>query len=293
MSSIAIIGATGMLGQPVTQAFLKANRDATNFSVRIIARHVAKADVMFPGAEVVEGDMRDRASLVNGLQGMDAVYLNLSVAQTEKQSDFHTESQGLVNLIQAAHEAGVQRIGYLSSIIMRYQGTNGYRWWVFNVKQAAVKLIKESGIPYSLFYPSCFMDSLAQTQRAGRFILLVGRSEVRPWYVAGEDYGRQVVEAFRLAQPGQHQEYVIQGPEAMTQHEAAQRFVTAYKKEKLSVLTTPSWLMQLGRPFSTQADYGWHITEALNKYPETFEAKRTWADLGKPQMTIEQFALGK
>ena len=290
MSSIAIVGATGMLGQPVAQEFLDTNQAAGGFTVRLVTRDVAKARMQFPAAEIVAGDLRDSNSLVNALHGIDAVYLNLSVRQTEKQAAFHTEADGLKNLLRAARQVGVKRIGYLSSVIMRYQGMNGFRWWVFGIKHEAVRLIKASGIPYSIFYPSCFMDSMRQTQRVGKFILLVGRSDVRPWYVSAQDYGKQVVRAFERAQPGRNQEYVIQGPEATTQHEAAERFVSAYRKEKLTVLTTPPLLMQLGRPFSAQADYGWHITNALNNYPEVFEAEQTWADLGKPETTVERFA---
>ncbi|GAB4037227.1 SDR family oxidoreductase [Spirosoma gilvum] len=282
---IAIVGATGMLGQPVTHELIRMG-----FVVRLIARHVAKAKALFPHTDVVSGDLRNVDALRDALLGMDAVYLNLSIRQTEKQADFHTEAEGLRNLIQAAQSAGVRRIGYLSSIIIRYQGINGFRWWVFDIKQKAVELIKASGIPYSIFYPSCFMDSLNETQRARRFILLVGRSSVKPMYIAASDYGEQVASAFQIAQDGQNQEYIIQGPEAITQDEAAERFVQAYKKEKLSVLTTPSFLMKLGRHFSAQADYGWHITEALNHYPEVFEAQKTWDELGKPTTTIEQFA---
>ncbi|GAB4013616.1 SDR family oxidoreductase [Spirosoma migulaei] len=282
---IAIIGATGMLGQPVAHELIEAG-----FSVRIIARDVAKTKALFPAAEVVSGDLRNTTGLVDALHGIDVVYLNLSIRQDEKQADFHTEREGVTNLIQSAQRAGVRRIGYLSSIIMRYQGMHGFNWWVFDVKQEAVQRIKASGIPFSIFYPSCFMESLNGTQRMGRFILLVGRSAVRPMYIAAQDYGKQVVRAFQLAQDGQNQEYVIQGPEAMTQHEAAERFAAAYRNEKLRIVTTPPFLMQLGRPFSAQADYGWHITEALNNYPETFEAQTTWDDLGKPTIILEQFA---
>ncbi|GAB3988414.1 hypothetical protein GCM10028807_11020 [Spirosoma daeguense] len=234
--------------------------------------------------------MRNVGTLVRALQGIDAVYLNLSVKQAESSFDFHTESEGLVNLIEAARQAGVQRIIYLSSIIMRYQGMNDFRWWVFAIKQQAVRLIKESGIPYSIFYPSCFMESLNGTQRIGRFVLLVGKSEVKPWYISARDYGQQVVRALQIAQENGNQGYVVQGPEAITQHEAAKRFVVAYPREKLYVVTAPAALMKLGRAFTAQANYGWHITEALNNYPEVFEAQKTWSDLGKPQTTIEQFA---
>lgn len=282
---IAVIGATGMLGQPVTHELIRAG-----FPVRIIARDVRKAGHLFPQATVVPGDMNNVNSLVRALSGVDAVYLNLSIRQDEKKDQFHTEAEGLLNLIQASRLAGVRRIGYLSSLIIRYQGMDGFNWWAFDVKQEAVRLIKESGIAYSIFYPSCFMDSLNGTQRLGRFVLLVGRSAVRPWYIAARDYGEQVAKAFQRAQDEQNQEYIIQGPEALTQHEAAERFVASYKKEKLFILTTSPILMQLGGLVSQQADYGLHITKAINKYPEVFEATRTWADLGKPCTTVDQFA---
>ncbi|GAB3946429.1 hypothetical protein GCM10028805_16940 [Spirosoma harenae] len=282
---IAIIGATGMLGQPVTHELIRAG-----FSIRLIVRDVAKTKAMFPNVEVVSGNLRDTNKLSEVLQGVDIVYLNLSIKQTEKPSDFHTESDGLINLLRAAQIAGVGRIGYLSSIIMRYQRMNGFDWWVFKIKQEAVQIIKNSEIAYSIFYPSCFMDSINGTQRVGRFVLMVGRSAVRPWYVAASDYGKQVVKAFQIAQDGQNQEFVIQGPEAITQHEAAERFIGAYRKEKLAILTAPSFLLKLGRLFSAQADYGSHITEALNNYPEVFEADQTRLELGKPETTIEQFA---
>ncbi|GAB3782144.1 hypothetical protein GCM10028818_37400 [Spirosoma horti] len=282
---IAVIGATGMLGQPVTHELIRAG-----FSIRIIARDVAKARHLFPATDVVAGDLNNVESLVNALSGVEAVYLNLSIKQTEKKDHFHTEAQGLLNLIQASRLAGIRRIGYLSSIIIRYQGMDGFDWWAFEVKQKAVQLIKESGIPYSIFYPSCFLDSLNGTQRLGRFVLMVGRSVVKPWYIAARDYGSQVARAFQWVQGEQNQEYIIQGPEALTQHEAAERFVAAYKKEKLIVLIISPLFLQLGRFFSQQADYGLHITKALNNYPEIFEAAQTWTDLGKPFTTVDQFA---
>lgn len=282
---LAVIGATGMLGQPVTHALIRAG-----FPTRIIARDVEKARYLFPETTILAGNLTRVESLVDALSGVDIVYLNLSIRQDEKKDHFHTEAQGLLNLIQASRLAGVKRIGYLSSLIIRYQGMDGFDWWVFDVKQKAVQLIKESGIPYSIFYPSCFLDSLNGTQRLGRIVLLVGRSVVKPWYVSARDYGEQVAKAFLLAQDEQNQEYIIQGPEALTQHEAAERFVAAYKKEKLMVLTIAPFFLQFGRLLAQQADYGLHITEAINHYPEVFEAAQTWDDLGKPVTTVDQFA---
>lgn len=281
---IAIVGATGMIGKPVTQKLIDAG-----FTVRVIARNSATTQKVFPKAEVVSGDLRDPASLVAALRDVDAIYANVAVQQTEKPTDFHVESEGLTNLIQAAQQTGVRRIAYLSSLVMRYQGMNGFDWWAFRVKQEAVRQIKASGISYTIFYPSNFMESLLDRQLNGSTIMLVGRSDVRSWYVAARDYGDQVVRALQQAKDGESQEYVIQGPEAVTQHEAANRIVAAYKPKRLRVTTFPPLMMRVSSFFSQQFDYVWHITEALNKYPEAFEAQQTWADLGKPTTTLEEF----
>jgi hypothetical protein len=36
-------------------------------------------------------------------------------------------------------------------------------------------------------------------------------------------------------------------------------------------------------------NYGYHILEALNNYPEKFEAEKTWQQLGSPKITLEEF----
>jgi uncharacterized protein YbjT (DUF2867 family) len=286
---IAIIGATGMLGKPVADELLKAG-----FEVRVIARNVSAAQSLFPTADVVFGDLRQRESLAPALAGCETVYLSLSVKQTEKEGDFHTETDGMQHLLAAAKQAGVRRVAYLSSIVMRYQGMNGFDWWAFRVKHEAVRLIQASGLDYSLFYPSNFMETMLGTQRVGPLVLVVGsgvanHSVVKPWFIAAHDYGRQVARALQLARPGMAQEYVIQGPEPVSQLEAAQRLARTYGPARLRAVMMPPAILRFGRLFSPQADYGYHIGEALNRYPETFEAQRTWDELGKPTLTIEAF----
>ncbi|MBO0937258.1 NAD(P)H-binding protein [Fibrella sp. HMF5335] len=285
MTSIAFIGATGLIGKPVANELITAG-----FSVRIVARDVAAAKRLFPAADVVFGDLQKPESLHNALVGCAVVYLNLSVKQTEKPVHFHTETDGSRHLLVAAKGAGVTRVAYLSSVVMRYQGMNGFDWWVFRIKHEAVALIKASGLDYSIFYPSNFMETMLATQAVGPLVLVLGHSVERPWFVSACDYGRQVARALQIAQPGGRQEYVIQGPEAVDQLSAARRLVAHLPGAKRRVISIPMTFLALGRHFSQQADYGYHIGEALNQYPERFEADHTWADLGKPESTIELFA---
>ena len=78
MNKIAIIGATGMLGQPVTKAFINAG-----FEVTLLVRNADKAKALFGSkVRIVKGDIKDTISLEELLIGQDAVYLNLSVEQS-------------------------------------------------------------------------------------------------------------------------------------------------------------------------------------------------------------------
>lgn len=280
---IAVIGATGLLGKPVTQELINAG-----FTVTVLSRQPEQAQKVFPMARVVKADLRDPDSLLVGLRGQDAVYLNLSVLQTEAPDDFHTETDGLENLLPVAQRLGIRRIGYLSSIAMRYQGMTGFRWWVFDIKQEAVRKLKASGIPYTIFYPSTFMETLPTQVQAGR-LMLGGKSDVKLWFIAARDYGKQVVRALQHPSTG-NREYVVQGPEGYTYAKGARIFVENYASKRLSILTLPMGLLRFFGKFSRQADYGAHILEALNCYPEHFEADRTWHDLGKPTTTLAEFA---
>ena len=277
---IAIIGATGMLGLPVTRALVEAG-----FDVTALVRHPDKARRVLPnGVAVVEADVRDVASLRRGLAGQDAVYLSLSVAPGEAPGDFHTEEQGLENILAAARDAGVGRIAYLSALVHDADD----RWWVIDIWRKAIARIKASGIPYSIFYPSNFMETLEQRHVVGKRMMMLGRARHPNYWIAGDDYGRQVAKAFALPLAA-GREYVIQGPEALSYDEAAERYVGAMGG-RLKITRVPLWLVRLGGLFSRELDFNARIMHAVLSYPETSKAQETWDELGAPTTTIEAFA---
>src|SRR5690349_16933605 len=141
INNVAIIGATGMIGKPVTRALAQ-----NGFKLTALVRDRLKANLP-EGVTKLDGDVSNVKSLERLLTGQDALYINLSIKQNEKETDYHTEAEGLKNILAAAKTKNLKRIVYLSSIVMRYQGMNGFHWWAFDVKQNAVNMIKESGIP--------------------------------------------------------------------------------------------------------------------------------------------------
>ncbi|QHT66894.1 NmrA family NAD(P)-binding protein [Rhodocytophaga rosea] len=281
MAKIAVIGATGMLGQPVTHELLKAG-----FEVTVLARNPGNAKTIFgPDIYIVSGDVQHKNSLKSLLAGQDFLYINLSVKQSSGQKHYQPERDGLQVILQEAKRAGIKRIGYLSSLVQRYQGMNGFNWWVFDIKWRAIQAIKEGGIAYSIFYPSTFMESFDKgAYRQGDMIALAGDSKYPMYLISGSDYGKQVVQAF-MHNKG-NQEYVVQGKEAFTADEAARLFAQHYKKSKIRIAKMPLGILKLLGRFSTKFSYGAHIVEALNQYPEKFESEKTWQELGEPQATF-------
>jgi len=282
MQKILFIGASGMLGKPVALELMRAG-----FPVTFLARDVEKMKKLFPNGAIVKGDVFDVASLEAAMAGQEVVYLNLSVAQSSKKNEPQPEREGINNIIEAAKKTNVKRIVYLSSLIKNYEGMNGFSWWAFQIKHAAVNAIKKSGLNYSIFYPSTFMECLDKQMLQGTRIMLAGKSEAPMWFIAGKDYGVQVAWALKKA-GNNNQEYVIQGLEPFTSDEASKVFIEN-AKTKIKIMRAPLAPLKYLGIFNQRMNYAYHICEALNKYPEKFESESSWNDLGKPTTTLAEY----
>jgi len=281
---ILFIGATGMLGKPVAAELIQSG-----FDVTLLARDTAKAQAIFPSAKAVQGDVFDKATLVKAFAQMDVVYMNLSVDQSSKEKDPHAEREGMENIIAAAKETGIKRLACLSSLVHFYEGMNGFSWWSFRIKHAAAEKIKASGIPYSIFYPSTFMETFPYQMMRGNKIAQLGKSIAPMWFIAAADYAKQVARSFEITTT-ENKEYNVQGTEAFTFEEAAKVFIANYKKAKLSTMKAPIGLMKFFGIFVQKFNYVWHICEALNKYPEKMDSQQTWNELGTPTTRLADYA---
>ncbi len=282
MKKITVFGATGMLGQPVVKALADAG-----FEVTALVRNTQKASAVLPSTvTLVEGDLENIAAIRRSLEGAEGVYLSLSFEQTAKSADFIGERDGLRNILSVIHDYPIQRIAYLSSIIQAYEG---FRWWIFDWKREAIALIKATGIPYTIFYPSNFMETLPGRMIQNNRVLLAGTPKVKNYWIAGEDYGRQVAQSF-LKLTSENRDYAVQGPEALTVDEGADVYVKNTTQPKLKIAKVPLWVLKWAGLFNAQAGYGYHVVKAMIEHPEPFQAQNTWDELGKPTITLAQFA---
>jgi len=139
--TILVIGATGRVGRHVVDQLVKRNAD-----VRVLTRDPAKAD--FPaGVEVAQGDLLDIDALRAAFSGVSTLFLLNAVTGDEF-------SQAIITL-NIAHEAGVERVVYLS-VLHADRSVNVPH---FAVKSGAERMLEQMGFGATILRPSYFIDN--------------------------------------------------------------------------------------------------------------------------------------
>jgi len=281
---ITVIGSTGMIGIPVTQELVKAG-----FEVTALVRNIEKAKQIFPqGVSFVKGDIEDMQSINEALKNADGLYINISTKPTDKESQFNPEMQGLDNILAALKNTNIKQVAFLSSFLARnYNGD----WWVMKAKKGGISKIKNSGIAYTIFYPSNFMENFASEgmRRGNKVNYIKSKVNNKAWWIAGEDFGKQVANAFKTDK-ALNCEFPVQGPEALTMQEAATKYAAAYKKEQLGVGSMPYGLLKFLGMFIPQMKFLSNLMNVMLNNEETFESQKTWDILGKSEISIDKFA---
>ncbi len=282
MKKITVIGATGSIGIPVIKELVKAG-----FEVTAMVRDINKAKQILPNEiKFVKGDLKDKASIREALKNAEGLYINISTGPADKENEFSPETTGIDNILEVAKTTSVKQVIYLASVLARnYTGD----WWVMKAKKECVVKIKKSGLPYTIFYPSNFMENFTGGMKQGKKIMTMGKPIHKMWWIAGEDYGRQVANAFNT-EKSLNKDYVVQGSEPFTMQEAANIYVKNYTKENLTVGSLPLGMVKFMSIFMSPLKFMAKFIPIMNNNIETFEAQNTWNELGKPQITIEKFA---
>ena len=281
---ITVIGATGRLGAPVVAELAKT------FGVRAIVRSPEKAKRMLPSSvEIVEGDLRNIPSLRAGLAGADAIYINLGTETADLTLRFYEEREGIENLMIAAQGLGIQYIAKIGAL-------GAYPPAVKVIKNNIVpniirieghKAIAASGIPFTCFAPTFFMELLPNMIEK-RTLQWIGRTDLKFYWISAHDYAQQVVKAFQ--DPERMPEHCpIQGPQAISVKDAMEQFVRSYDLT-LKTRITPLWMIKALGIFSPKMKFIGHLFGYFSSHEDFFYADETWLNLGKPTTTIEEFA---
>jgi len=277
MSTILVIGGTGLIGEPVARALQAAGHD-----VRILSRRATEAQTRFgPAFDLRAGDAEDPRTLAAALFGCDGVHISLDGGR-----DPDLERRAVVQVASAARELGVKRITYLSGATVDPRNA----WFAgTRAKLDAEAALRESVVAHTIFKATFFMEALPRYVRSGRATVI--GAQPLPWrWVAADDFGRMVARTFETpAAAGRT--LTIAGPEALTLRAALERYV-AIVHPGLKVGGLPFWAAGLLATFSPQSELATRLpflryTERVGECGDPADAN---ALLGAPRTTLDAWA---
>ncbi len=285
IESIAFIGGTGKLGIPVVK-MLSEN----GFTVRAIVRDIDKAKRFLPkNVEIVLGNLNDEKSIDNGLKNMDAVYINLSTEATRLDLPFYEEREGVKIIVKAARNNNLKHIFKIGALGAYPKATHiTVEMPVPNkIRIEGQKFIKQSGINYTIFDPTMFMDNIPN-QIKGKTIEWVGNAQTKFYWISANDYAKQVLNAINSPK-AINKHYPIQGPLGLSPQVAFNLFIENYDKT-LKVKSFPLWMVKAIGLFNPKMKFLGHMFSYFDNTPDPFYADETWRELGKPTTTVQEFA---
>jgi uncharacterized protein YbjT (DUF2867 family) len=278
-TKILVIGATGMLGEPVAHQ-LKSH----GFDVRVLTRSPEKARARFGlQFEIAAGDVEDPAALAQALTGCQGVHINLHGL-----SDPDLERRGAEQVSRLAAKTGIERITYISGASVCeencwYPGTKA--------RFEAEKVLQASGVPYTIFRCHYFMETLHNFAKDG-LLVHIGKHPHPYHWVASADFARMVAKAYATPEAANKILYVC-GSQALTMRQAVETFDRIVYPER-RVVNLPIWMarwiayagkraeLQDALPFF---EYCARVKIILSGSPE--EANRL---LGAPETTVEAWS---
>ena len=221
---VLIIGATGMLAKPVIEHFEKQN-----FELRLFSRSIEQS-AYSEKHEVVQGDVFKSSDLEEVIQGCKAIHITFSKLD---------EANATERIVDLAIQKGIKLISYVSGSTVAEEN----RWfWMIDSKFRAEQAIIESGIPYLIFRPTWFFESLSLMIRNGKALMIGKQPHLINW-IAAEDYAKMVVAAYQNEESWNNIHY-IHGPEKYLFKDALLAYARKVNPEIKKVSATPIGMMK-------------------------------------------------
>jgi uncharacterized protein YbjT (DUF2867 family) len=216
---IAVVGATGSQGGGLVQAILADPEQ--RFAVRALTRSAQSEKsraLVAAGAEVVEADLDDEASLRKAFDGAHGAYVvtNYWVERTPEEEAARTraemELEQADNAARAAKEAGVAHVIWstLEDTRTHFGETDRvpslddgrYKVPHFDAKGEANELFAKYGVPTTLLQTTFYFEAIKQgmgpvRDEDGKLILTLPMADQPLSGIAAEDIGKTALGVFK------------------------------------------------------------------------------------------------
>jgi uncharacterized protein YbjT (DUF2867 family) len=143
---VLVVGATGSIGRLVVAAAARHG-----VAVRALARDVDRARRLLPDAEIVEADLTEETTLPDAVGDVDAVvFTHGSASGAYADVDYG----GVANVLHALDGRPV-RIALMTSINVTRRDNGAYQE-LMDWKRRSERLVRASGLPYTIVRPGWF-----------------------------------------------------------------------------------------------------------------------------------------
>ena len=151
---ILVVGSTGFLGSDIVRRLATSGKQVRAL-VRATSDSAKRAQLESWGATLVEGDLKDRASLQRACAGVDTVISTASATLSRGGGDNleTVDRDGQLGLVNAAESAGVRHFIFVS-----FSGNNTDVFPLSEAKRGVEKRLREGRTAYTIVRPSYFME---------------------------------------------------------------------------------------------------------------------------------------
>jgi dihydroflavonol-4-reductase len=313
MPETLVTGATGFVGRAVVQALLAQDR-----KVRVLARHPQHRSLQGLAVEVARGDLTDPGSLKQALRGCSRLFhvaADYRLWVPDPQTMYATNVEGTRVLLQAALEAGLERVVYTSTVGTLGNPGDGTP----GAEETPVSLTDMVGH----YKKSKFLAEKVALEYAGRGLPLVvvnPSTPVGPWDVRPTPTGQMIVDFLQGKLPAfldsglnlVHVQDVAQGHLlAEAQGRVGEKYILGHQNMTLaeifsrlahcSGIRAPRWRLPyypiLGLAYLNEFWSTW-ITRRPPKIPLSavkmakkymyFDSEKALLELGFPQTPVDQ-----
>lgn len=236
---ILVAGGTGRLGSLVV-----AQLAGRGLGVRVLTRDPARAaHLRGVAAEIVTGDVRDRASLDAAMPGVTTVVSAVQgFAGPGRGTPASVDDHGNVSLIDAASAVGADVV--LMSVV---GASAGHPMELFRAKYHAEEYLRASSRPWTIVRATAFVELWADIVAKG---IVFGRGDNPINFVSVGDVAAVVVQA--TADPGLRSQVLeVGGPEDLTFNQLT-GIVRETRNKPKTVRHVPRWVLQALSPVSRQ-----------------------------------------
>ena len=195
------------------------------------------------------------------------------------------EVNGSINIANAAKISGIEKITMISGLGVK--PANSHIPFV-KAKLAAEKAVKDSGIAYTIFNCTHFIESISLYIRNGK-AMIMGKQAHKIHWLSAEDYARMVSKSYEI-RTSDNKNYTLIGPETYTMKEVLRKYIEKVAPEIKITQVSLRFLDFIALvSFNKKLKYVVDLMRYFDKIPEQYNNENLPVVLGQAETTLDDW----